>query len=261
MTAVAKATTVRTMPVLIKTVNAIHAKAIQADDKAADLWITLGIELKEAKARNKEMDGVPWPEFAKLHFNFGQSRADELIRIADGRTNVDEVREEQRAKNERHQRKIKASVSNAGSLPTLSEILRQTSKAMAVIDDDAPNLDNEYLDDDVDKGDPSNIRTAFALRVDLSISAAKDATKLVGHYREAKAVPGAEFVEWVDRVLSQWKVVRDELSADITTKSKADRAETKTTKSIGNTAIQSAADRAEAKSRARLERDRDSAPP
>jgi len=56
------------------------------------LWISLGIELKEAKARNKEMDGVPWPEFAKLHFDLGQSRADELIRIADGRTNVDEVR-------------------------------------------------------------------------------------------------------------------------------------------------------------------------
>jgi hypothetical protein len=92
VTAAAKVTTVRPMPLLIKTVQTLYAKAIQADDKATGLWISLGIELKEAKARNKEMDGVPWPEFAKLHFDLGQSRADELIRIADGRTNVDEVR-------------------------------------------------------------------------------------------------------------------------------------------------------------------------
>jgi hypothetical protein len=119
MSAAAQATTVRTMPVLIKTVNTIHAKAIQADDKAAQLWITLGIELKEAKARNKEMDGVPWPEFAKLHFNFGQSRADELIRIADGRTNVDEVR----ASGAARAQKARASpaLRNAGSVEAVAD--------------------------------------------------------------------------------------------------------------------------------------------
>jgi hypothetical protein len=95
----AMATTLRPMPLLIKTVQALQAKAIRADDKAAQLWITIGIELKEAKARNKEMVGaLPWAEFAKLHFDFGQSRADELIRIADGRTTVDVVSEKNKAK-------------------------------------------------------------------------------------------------------------------------------------------------------------------
>jgi hypothetical protein len=66
-----RATTVRTIPQLIKVVNTLHAKAVQADSKAEQLWITLGIELKEAKARNKESGGLPWAEFAKANFNFG----------------------------------------------------------------------------------------------------------------------------------------------------------------------------------------------
>lgn len=87
------ASTQRTMPQLIKTVNALYDKAKNADSKAEQLWITLGIELKEAKARNKEAGDLSWAVFAKQHFNFGQSRADELIRIADGKTTVDAVRD------------------------------------------------------------------------------------------------------------------------------------------------------------------------
>jgi hypothetical protein len=99
MTAVAKATTVRPMPLLIKTVNTLHDKAVEADDrsvqaggKAKQLWTALGIELQEAKARYKEAGDLTWPQFARNHFSFRQSRADQLIRIADGRTSVDEVR-------------------------------------------------------------------------------------------------------------------------------------------------------------------------
>jgi hypothetical protein len=94
-----KATTVRPMPLLIETVKVLQAKAIKAEGKAHDLWITIGCELKEAKERHKELDGeLTWPEFSKKYFNFGQSRADELIRIADGRTTVDVVSEKNKAK-------------------------------------------------------------------------------------------------------------------------------------------------------------------
>lgn len=106
-------TTLRTMPQLIKTVNALHEKTSKADAKAEQLWITLGIELKEAKARNKESGDLPWAEFAKQHFNFGQSRADELIRIADGRTNVETVRASGAARVQKHA-EAKSALANAG---------------------------------------------------------------------------------------------------------------------------------------------------
>jgi hypothetical protein len=114
MTAAIKATTLRSMPQLIKTVQALHAKAIKYTDKADQIWITIGIELKEAKDRNRESGGLTWPEFAKKHFNFGQSRADELIRIADGRTTVEEVRAGTAERVQKHA-KAKPALANAGS--------------------------------------------------------------------------------------------------------------------------------------------------
>jgi hypothetical protein len=67
-------------------------------------------------ARNKELNGAPWPDFVKEHFNFGRSRADELIQIADGRTTVEKVREGQKLKN-RQLRAEKPPVRTGGSEP------------------------------------------------------------------------------------------------------------------------------------------------
>ncbi len=47
-----KATTHRSMPHSIETVNALYGKAKSTHDKAEQLWITLGLELKEAKVSN-----------------------------------------------------------------------------------------------------------------------------------------------------------------------------------------------------------------
>jgi hypothetical protein len=69
------------------------------------------------------------------------------------------------------------------------------------------------------------------LRADLSITAAKDAKQLVANYKSYSKVPDEAFVQLVDHVLHAWKELRDELSA-------------------GRDPIKSAADRAEARSRA-----------
>jgi hypothetical protein len=128
MTPAIKATTLRSMPQLIKTVQALHAKAIKYTDKADQIWITIGIELKEAKDRNREHGELTWPEFAKKHFDFGQSRADELIRIADGRTTVEEVRAGTAERVQKHA-KAKPALANAGSSKTVLD------------DDDEPEED------------------------------------------------------------------------------------------------------------------------
>jgi hypothetical protein len=46
-----------------------------------------------AEAKDKKPKDITWPDFVKEHFDFGRSRADELIQIADGRTTVAETRE------------------------------------------------------------------------------------------------------------------------------------------------------------------------
>jgi hypothetical protein len=74
----------RTLPELIKTVKALRIEE-SPWKKTAQLAITLGLTLKEAKERKPE--NVSWPDFVKEHFDFGQSRADALIRLADEVTN------------------------------------------------------------------------------------------------------------------------------------------------------------------------------
>ena len=113
--------------------------------------------------------------------------------------------------------------------------------------DDAPDHDDaDDVEDDIGDGDPvpgaggaislhaaqvEECRTGFMLRADLSITAAKDAKKLVAKYKSYSKVPDEAFVQLVDHVLHAWKELRDELSA-------------------GRGPIKSAADRAEARSRA-----------
>jgi hypothetical protein len=80
----------RSIQELIKTVKALHFKVKQSADKTEQLETTLGLTLKEAK--DKKPKGITWPDFVKEHFDFGRSRADQLIQIGEGRTTVEEVR-------------------------------------------------------------------------------------------------------------------------------------------------------------------------
>lgn len=107
------ATTVRTTPQLIQTIKAHLAKAAQALDKSGQHETSAGLYLKELKARKPS--ALPWPEYVRATFNLGQSRADELIRIADGRTDVETVRAGGAAREAKSKARLKASVTDAGS--------------------------------------------------------------------------------------------------------------------------------------------------
>jgi hypothetical protein len=105
----------RSIQELIKTVKALHTKVQQSEGKTEQLQTTLGLTLKEAKDRKPE--GITWPDFVKEHFDFGRSRADELIQIADGRTTVEKTRADKAAStaNSKARLKDQAAATGGGS--------------------------------------------------------------------------------------------------------------------------------------------------
>jgi hypothetical protein len=78
-------------------------KAEAASDKAEQYFIKLGHALAELKQRKPK--GTTWPAFVRKHFDYSQTRADELIRIAKGKTTVIEVREKDATKKRRNRKK------------------------------------------------------------------------------------------------------------------------------------------------------------
>lgn len=82
------------MLTLIDTIKADLNSAEHHKAKSAQFYISAGLNLKEAKQRNTEdPDGISWAEFVKQHFPLKRSRADELIRIADGKTTMEKVQQ------------------------------------------------------------------------------------------------------------------------------------------------------------------------
>lgn len=88
------ATNQRSLPELIHDANDLHERITHTKTKIDDLEVELGLTLEEAKTRKPKR--TTWPAFVKKHFDFGKSRADELIRIAKGKTTVEKVREGKR---------------------------------------------------------------------------------------------------------------------------------------------------------------------
>jgi hypothetical protein len=71
------------------------AKGDKAKRKAEDFYITAGQHLKELKAQHDDAGGT-WAEWeikVKERTGLGKSRASELMQIADGRKNVEQIRE------------------------------------------------------------------------------------------------------------------------------------------------------------------------
>jgi hypothetical protein len=62
---------------------------------------------------------TPWPEYVRKTFNLGQSRADELIRISDGRTTVAETRVSKAASTAKS--KAKSSATGADPSPPAND--------------------------------------------------------------------------------------------------------------------------------------------
>ena len=79
-----------TLTELVSTANDLWKQITKTDEKRDQLCVTLGLTLREAKQRKPKSE--TWEAFVKIHFNFGRSRADELIQIAEGRTTPEKVR-------------------------------------------------------------------------------------------------------------------------------------------------------------------------
>src|SRR5205823_6038665 len=79
-----------TVPVLIKTINALIEKGDKSKEKSDQFYIAAGQRLKELKAR-KPPNSV-WAVYVEERVKLSRSRADELIAIADNRTTVAETR-------------------------------------------------------------------------------------------------------------------------------------------------------------------------
>jgi hypothetical protein len=81
---------------LEKNVRVLLEKAAHAADKAEQFYVSAGLRLKQLKETHATIKGQrgwkPWAEYVRATFDLGQPRADELIRIADGRTTVAETR-------------------------------------------------------------------------------------------------------------------------------------------------------------------------
>jgi hypothetical protein len=107
------------IPALVATIKAHLAKGAQSHEKSEQHYVTAGLRLKELKARKPSE--TPWPEYLRETFNLGRARADELIRIADGRTSVEQVRAGGATRAARNIAKLKSGVTNAGAASASAE--------------------------------------------------------------------------------------------------------------------------------------------
>src|SRR5436309_14592646 len=67
-------------------------KGDKATGKAEEHYKAAGIHLIEARKRVQETPGMTWPAFLAGHCTLGRGRANELIRLAEGRTTLNEIR-------------------------------------------------------------------------------------------------------------------------------------------------------------------------
>jgi hypothetical protein len=87
---------VNKLDTLVDRINVTLGRAAQYADKAEQFYVSAGLELAECKTlvmALPQRSRPTWEDFAREKFDLGQSRADELIRIATGVTTLTEVRD------------------------------------------------------------------------------------------------------------------------------------------------------------------------
>ena len=142
---------------LIQTIKAHIAKGDKAKDKAEQHYIAAGQHLKTLKARHGG-SWAEWEELLKTKIGIGKSRASELMRIADGRKTVEQVRAdtaERTAKTRALQSSPLRSGENADDPKTSADAMRAR---FAETDDDGPDLEPDHV----------RARTAFLLRANAA---------------------------------------------------------------------------------------------
>jgi uncharacterized protein YajQ (UPF0234 family) len=101
---------------LIKAIKAHIAKGDQLKDKSEQHYISAGLHLNTLKADGAhKRHGLTWEQYVKDKCGISRERADQLIRIADGRTTVEQGRASTTQRVTKH-RDEKAVLRNTGSV-------------------------------------------------------------------------------------------------------------------------------------------------
>lgn len=142
---------------LVKTIKAHLEKAKQAQDRSEQHYISAGLHLAELKDRYKHdvkaSKTQTWEQYVRETFGLGRSRADELIRIADGRATLEDTRAVKAASVAKSKAKVpKTAATSGGSRNSgfgdgpMSKT--EAGKLAATNDADAPALAPHQIDPD-----------------------------------------------------------------------------------------------------------------
>jgi hypothetical protein len=108
---------------LVASVKAHLAKADHSSEKAEQHFISAGLHLAELKGRYKTevkaSKSHTWPEYVQEKFGLGRSRADELIRIGDGRTTPEKAKADKAASVAKSRARLKVAATVAATSPAL----------------------------------------------------------------------------------------------------------------------------------------------
>ncbi|MGY4434844.1 hypothetical protein ACVWWO_007321 [Bradyrhizobium sp. F1.13.1] len=125
---------------LVKTIKAHLEKAQQAQDRSEQHYISAGLHLAELKDRYKcdvkASKTQTWEQFVRDTFDLGRSRADELIRIADGRATLHDTRAVKAASVAKSKAKVPKTAASSGGSGDIAE----KKARLAGKDADAPAL-------------------------------------------------------------------------------------------------------------------------
>jgi hypothetical protein len=94
----------------IAEVKELLRKIKQSKDDAKQYEIEIGRHLKILKTTKPK--GTRWSDYVRIHFGLRQSRADQLIRVAEGRTTVAKERQDTASRVKKHSQK-KSALANA----------------------------------------------------------------------------------------------------------------------------------------------------
>jgi len=97
------ANAIATVPQLAKRIKALIDKGDHAADKAEQFYKAAGLELQKLKDdfKDNKPPGVTWEQYVYETCGLRRSRADELIRIGEGSTTLEEVRKRDSEKKRR----------------------------------------------------------------------------------------------------------------------------------------------------------------
>jgi hypothetical protein len=155
--------------------------------------------------KKRKPSGTPWPEYVRETFGIGRERADQLIRIADGRTTVEKVRADGATRAARNIAKLKSGVTNAGAASASAEDSHAT-EAHQIVDAglpaDAVKAAADRAATKPPKPAPDVAPAADRAEPNATAKATKPEEIRMEQMVESSARPPAKFREALDQIVS-----------------------------------------------------------